>query len=379
MAMTMNAHKKTPPAVVHVGLDERSYDIAIGPGIIDQSGAYIAALPGIRRVIVITDVHVASRYLEPLMASLTAAGLQAEALPPLPAGESTKSFTQLEALLETLLEKRPERGTALVALGGGVIGDLVGFAASILLRGVPFIQVPTTLLAQVDSSVGGKTAVNSRHGKNLIGSFHQPRLVLADTDCLTTLPRRELLSGYAEVVKYGLIDQPEFFAWLERHGKAMLDGDAEARRAAIEACCAAKARIVAADEKESGQRALLNLGHTFGHALEKATGYSDLLTHGEGVALGCVMALYLSVQRGLASAEELQRLRYHFTEVGLPTHLCQIPQRFDPLTLAGYCRQDKKVQDGQLTFILLRGIGGAFISRDVREEEAAATFAEFTA
>lgn len=377
--MVRDSTASPAPTSVHVGLGERSYDILIGSGLLARAGDFIAALKGMRRLIVISDANVAPRYLDTLMTSLKAAGLQADALPPLPAGEGTKSFAQLEALLEAVLQKQPERGTALVALGGGVIGDLVGFAASILLRGMPFIQIPTTLLAQVDSSVGGKTAINSRHGKNLIGSFHQPRLVIADTDCLATLPRRELLAGYAEVVKYGLIDQPEFFAWLEKNGRALLDGDAGLQRHAVQMCCRAKARIVEADEKEAGLRALLNLGHTFGHALEKATGYSDLMNHGEAVALGCVMALSMSVRRGLASEEELQRLRHHFSEVGLPTHLCQIPQRFDPLRLAAYCRQDKKVKDGRLTFILMQGIGGAFETQDVTEEEAAATFTEFAA
>ena len=364
---------------IRVGLDERSYDIIIGPGVLVRAGEYVSALKGIKRLLVITDANVAPRYLAPLLESLKDAGLQAESLPPLPAGEGTKSFAQLESLMEDLLAHQPERGTALVALGGGVIGDLVGFAASILLRGVPFIQIPTTLLAQVDSSVGGKTAVNSRHGKNLIGSFHQPRLVLADIDCLATLPRRELLAGYAEVVKYGLIDQPEFFAWLEAHGEALVNGDAEARRHAVEVSCRAKARIVEADEKESGVRALLNLGHTFGHALEKATGYSDLLNHGEAVALGCVMAMQMSVARGLAPEDDLRRLREHFIRVGLLTHLCEVPHRFISEELAAYCRQDKKVKDGKLTFILMRGIGQAFITQDVTEAEAAATFAEFCA
>lgn len=361
---------------VHVGLGERSYDILIGTGLLARAGECVAALGDIRRLLVITDTHVAPRYLDRVIASLQAAGLHAEALPPLPAGESTKSFAQLEGLLESVLEKQPERGTALVALGGGVIGDLVGFSASILLRGVPFIQIPTTLLAQVDSSVGGKTAINSRHGKNLIGSFHQPRLVLADTQCLATLPRRELLAGYAEVVKYGLIDQPEFFAWLEQNGPAILTGDEGALRYAVEASCRAKARIVEKDEKESGTRALLNLGHTFGHALEKATHYSDLLNHGEAVALGCVMALQMSVTRGLAPQDDLRRLRQHFTQMNMLTHLSQIPHRFHAQTLAAYCKQDKKVKDGKLTFILLHGIGHAFITQDVTEAEAAATFAE---
>ncbi|MBY0355176.1 MAG: 3-dehydroquinate synthase, partial [Rickettsiales bacterium] len=265
---------------VKVSLSDRSYTIHIGEGLIAQAGDLIAALRDIKRLIVISDVNVAPLYAAPLMESLQSAGLHVDCLTPLPAGEQTKSFAQLESLLEVVLALQPERGTALLALGGGVIGDLVGFVASIVLRGVPFIQVPTSLLAQVDSSVGGKTAINSRHGKNLIGSFHQPRLVIADTATLQTLPPREKLAGYAEVVKYGLINQPDFFAWLERHGAALLAGDADIVRTAVERCCRAKAEIVSQDEREGGVRALLNLGHTFGHALEKATGYSDMLNHG---------------------------------------------------------------------------------------------------
>lgn len=366
-------------STVRVGLAERSYNVLIGAGLMAKAGEMIREVGGISRVIVISDEHTAPLYLAPLMQSLQSAGLKSEALEPLPAGERTKSFAQLESVLEALLALQPERSTSLVALGGGVIGDLVGFAASMVLRGVPFIQIPTSLLAQVDSSVGGKTAINSRHGKNLIGSFYQPRLVLADSDCLTTLPQRELLSGYAEVVKYGLIDQPEFFSWLEQHGAALMAGDATARSHAVEVSVASKARIVQADERESGQRALLNLGHTFAHALEKSTGYSALLTHGEAVTLGCLMAMQLSVTKGLAPRYDLERLHKHYAAVGLMTHLSQVPHRFDAEELARYCRQDKKVKDGKLTFILLRGIGHAFVTQEVTESEAAATFQEFMA
>jgi 3-dehydroquinate synthase len=253
-----------------------------------------------------------------------------------------------------------------VALGGGVIGDLTGFAAAILLRGLDFVQVPTTLLAQVDSSVGGKTGIDSPQGKNLIGSFHQPRLVLADTEALSTLPRRELLAGYAEIVKYGLIDDPEFFHWLETHGHKVIDGDPEARLHAIYKSCQAKARIVAADERESGQRALLNLGHTFGHALEAETGFSEALLHGEAVAIGMVMAFELSVRLGLCPAEDAERLRRHLAAVGLPTDPGHIEGRvFSPAALIEHMTRDKKVRDGRMTFVLARGIGQAFLTRDV--------------
>ena len=284
------------------------------------------------------------------------------------AGEASKSFASFEKLCEEILALGIERSTVLIALGGGVIGDLTGFAAAVLLRGIDFIQIPTTLLAQVDSSVGGKTGINSGHGKNLIGAFHQPRLVLADTYTLRTLPRRELLAGYAEVVKYGLIDQPDFFAWLEGHGADLVEGDQGVLAQAIETSCAAKAAIVAEDEKEAGKRALLNLGHTFGHALEAECGYGDELLHGEGVALGMIMAFDLSVELGLCPAEDADRVFRHLTAVGLPTRLEHLPGRvWDADTLLGHMHKDKKVTGGKLTFILAKGIGRAFITHDVEE------------
>jgi 3-dehydroquinate synthase len=275
--------------------------------------------------------------------------------------------------MNDLLDTRPDRRTTLVALGGGVVGDLTGFAASVLLRGVDFIQVPTTLLAQVDSSVGGKTGINTRHGKNLVGTFYQPRLVLADTDVLDTLPRRELLAGYAEVAKYGLIDDPDFFAWCEANGAAVLSGDAAKRTYAIEQSCLAKARIVAADERETTDlRALLNLGHTFGHALEAETGFGSDLLHGESVGTGMAMAFDLSARLGLCPAADAERVRRHLGSVGLPMRLRAIGgdnrRTWDSSRLIDHMRGDKKAADGKLTFILARGIGKAFVSREVDEK-----------
>ena len=352
-----------------VDLGQRSYDILIGHDVLALAGQEIAAL-GARRLFAVTDSHVAPLHLEALAYSCEKAGLTWEEPILLPPGEQTKSFGQLEALLEDLLERKADRGSWLVALGGGVIGDLVGFAAASLLRGVDFVQVPTTLLAQVDSSVGGKTAINSRQGKNLVGAFHQPRLVLADTRVLSTLPKREMLAGYAEVVKYGLIDDPDFFQWLESHGHAVLEGEQEARIHAVRTSCAAKARIVAADEREGGQRALLNLGHTFGHALEAETGYSESLLHGEAVAIGMVMAFELSAQLGLCPSEDVERLRRHLAAVGLPTDPHQIDGRvFSPRVLIEHMSRDKKVRDGKLTLVLTRGIGKAFLTGEVTTEE----------
>jgi 3-dehydroquinate synthase len=304
-----------------------------------------------------------------------------------PPGEAAKGFGELEALIETILATAPERSTTLLAFGGGVVGDLTGFAAAILLRGVPFVQMPTTLLSQVDSSVGGKTGINSRHGKNLIGAFHQPRLVLADIDLLASLPARELASGFGEVMKYGLIDDAPFFAWLEQNGSSLLAGDSAARRGAVHHSVLAKARIVAADERESGQRALLNLGHTFGHALEAETGFTDRLLHGEAVALGCLMAFDLSVRLGLCPREDLERLRRHMAAVRLPVALPRhswdakaLPDRdWDANALFDHFAHDKKVSDGRLTFILALGIGRAFISRDVPETALRQLLADWVA
>jgi 3-dehydroquinate synthase len=354
---------------VRVDLGERSYDIVIGPDLIANAGKEIATRrPGIRCA-VITDRNVAAAHLEALIESLGAAGIEAAPLV-LEPGEKTKCFDELIRVCDLVLGARLERGDAVLALGGGVIGDLAGFAAGIVRRGMRFIQAPTSLLAQVDSSVGGKTGINAAHGKNLIGVFHQPDLVLADTGVLDTLPVREFRAGYAEMAKYGLIDQPEFFAWLEANWRAVFSGG-EARIQAIAVSCQAKADVVAADERESGARALLNLGHTFGHALEAATGYDGgRLVHGEGVAIGMVLAHAFSVRMNLASIDDAARVERHLKEVGLPTRLSDIEGEL-PTTdiLMKHIAQDKKVRRGALTFILTRGIGQAFIADDVPQDE----------
>ena len=356
---------------IRVDLAGRSYDIAIGPGLIDQAGALCRPLLAAPKVTVVSDGTVAPIYGARLAASFANAGVAATSVT-VPAGESSKEFGAFGRLMNELLDRRPDRRTTLVALGGGVVGDLTGFAAAVLLRGVDFIQIPTTLLAQVDSSVGGKTGINTRHGKNLVGAFYQPRLVLADTDALDTLPRRELLAGYAEVAKYGLIDDPAFFTWCEANGQAVLAGDAAKRTYAIEQSCLAKARIVAADERETTDlRALLNLGHTFGHALEAETGFGADLLHGEAVGTGMAMAFDLSARLGLCPPADAERVRRHLGAVGLPMRLRSIGgdnrRHWDAARLIGHMRGDKKATDGRLTFILARGIGKAFVSREVDE------------
>ena len=356
---------------IRVELAGRSYDIAIGPGLIDQAGALSRPLLAAPKVTIVSDETVAPLYGARLAASFDKAGIKASTVT-VPAGENSKEFGAFGRLMNELLDQRPDRRTTLVALGGGVVGDLTGFAASVLLRGVDFIQVPTTLLAQVDSSVGGKTGINTRHGKNLVGTFYQPRLVLADTDVLDTLPRRELLAGYAEVAKYGLIDDPAFFAWCEANGAAVLSGDAAKRTYAIEQSCLAKARIVAADERETTDlRALLNLGHTFGHALEAETGFGSDLLHGESVGTGMAMAFDLSVRLGLCPATDAERVRRHLGAVGLPMRLRAIGgdnrRSWDAPRLIEHMRGDKKAEGGRLTFVLARGIGKAFVSREVDE------------
>ncbi|OAB55431.1 3-dehydroquinate synthase [Phormidium willei BDU 130791] len=358
---------------LHVELGARGYDIRIGSGLIARAGAEIAALPDApRRVAVVTDSHVAELHLAALERSLADAGLAYEAFV-VPAGEASKSFAAFEKLCEALLAAGLERKTWLAALGGGVIGDLTGFAAAVLLRGLDFVQIPTSLLAQVDSSVGGKTGINTTQGKNLVGAFHQPRLVLADSDALASLPRRELLAGYAEVAKYGALGDAGFFAWLEEHGAHVIEGDVPAQIHAVATSCRAKAALVAADEREGGQRALLNLGHTFGHALEAETGYSAALLHGEAVAIGMVMAFDLSVRLGLCPPEDADRLRRHLAAVGLATDLADLPQvDWNAQRLLDHMRRDKKVQDGRLTFILARGLGRAFVTREVAEDEVLA-------
>ncbi len=351
---------RTAIDVVRVELGSRSYDIKIGGGLIIRAGELVAPVLRQKRAIVITDTHVARLHLDALLQSLRGAGIVAESIV-LPSGEATKSFTELESLCDQLLAMKVERSTTLVALGGGVIGDITGFAASILLRGIDFIQVPTTLLAQVDSSVGGKTGINTAHGKNLIGSFYQPRLVLADIEALDTLPRREMLAGYAEVVKYGLINDPAFFSWCEGHAAGLISGEASARRHAIAASCKAKAAIVGADERESADRALLTLGHTFGHALEAECGYGDELLHGEAVAIGMVMAFDLSARLGLCPLEDAARVQRHLASLGLPTSPGWIDGRsWSSDRLVAHMARDKKVKDGRIGFVLARGIGQAF-------------------
>ncbi len=359
------------PHTVHVDLAGRAYDIAIGPGLIDRAGPLSAGLLAAPRVTIVSDETVAPLYGERVAASFKNAGIATTQVT-VPAGETSKEFASFGRLMNELLDRRPDRKSTLVALGGGVVGDLTGFAASVLLRGVDFIQVPTTLLAQVDSSVGGKTGINTRHGKNLVGTFYQPRLVLADTGVLDTLPRRELLAGYAEVAKYGLIDDPAFFAWCEKNGAAVLAGDAAARTYAIEQSCLSKARIVAADERETTDlRALLNLGHTFGHALEAETGFGSDLLHGEAVGTGMSMAFDLSARLGICPAADAARVRAHLAAVGLPMRLRSIGgdnrRIWDADRLIGHMRGDKKAEGGKLAFVLARGIGGAFVSREVDE------------
>ncbi|WP_137150791.1 3-dehydroquinate synthase [Devosia sp. FKR38] len=356
---------------VHVALGDRAYDILIGDRLLDDAGAILAErFPG-RRYGIITDETVAQAQLPRLVASLDAAGLQHSAIV-LPAGEATKSWAYLGQAVEGLLAARLERGDLVIALGGGVIGDLAGFAASIVRRGMGFVQMPTSLLAQVDSSVGGKTGINSPHGKNLIGAFHQPKLVLADLSTLDTLPPRQFAAGYAEVVKYGLIDDEDFFFWLEANQAEIFAGG-PARGEAIARCCAHKARVVIEDETEQGVRALLNLGHTFGHALEKDTGYSDRLLHGEGVAIGMVLAHGFSAQLGLAPGQDTGRIVAHLQKAGLPTTLADIPGTLGSTeTLMAAIAQDKKVSRGALTFILTRGIGQAYIARDVEPAKVSA-------
>ncbi|KZY35697.1 3-dehydroquinate synthase [Roseovarius sp. HI0049] len=350
--------------IVHVPLGERAYDVHVGPGLLARSGALVGPLLARKRVAIVTDENVGPRHLPALEAGLAEAGISAVSLS-LPAGESTKGWPQFERTVEWLLEQKVERRDVVVALGGGVIGDLVGFAAAVLRRGVRFVQVPTSLLAQVDSSVGGKTGINAPQGKNLIGAFHQPSLVLADTDVLSTLTERDYLAGYGEVVKYGLLGDSEFFQWLEAHGSSAAKGEA-ARIHAVRRSVEMKAEIVVRDETEQGDRALLNLGHTFCHALEAATGYSGRLLHGEGVAIGCALAFELSARMGLCSQEEPGRVRAHLKDMKMKVDLSDIPGQLpDADGLLDLMAQDKKVVDGTLRFILARGIGEAFVTSDV--------------
>ena len=362
--------------VVPVALGARSYEVRIGAGLIERAGAEMLPLLHRRKVAVITDETVAATHLLRLAASFAAEGITMTALA-LPPGEATKGWAQFARAVEWLLDQKIERRDVVVAFGGGVVGDLVGFAAAVLRRGVRFVQLPTTLLAQVDSSVGGKTGINTAQGKNLVGAFHQPSLVLADIDVLATLPRRDFLAGYGEVVKYGLLGDAAFFDWLEVNAPAMVAGDTAARQYAVKRSVGMKAGIVARDETEQGERALLNLGHTFCHALEQATGYGDRLLHGEGVAIGCALAFELSQRMGLCAQEAPSRVRAHLKALGLKTDLADIPGDLPGAeALLALMGQDKKVIDGRLRFILARGIGQAFVAEDVPQDLVLAVLRE---
>jgi len=363
------------PIVVQVALGERAYDIVIGRGLLASLGTRIKALRAGARVALVTDDTVGRNYLAACEAALASAGIESARIV-VPEGEGSKSYATFERVCEAIVAARIERGDLVVAFGGGVIGDLAGFAAACVRRGLDFVQVPTTLLAQVDSSVGGKTGINSPQGKNLIGAFHQPVMVIADTALLDSLPKRQFCAGYAEVAKYGLLGDAAFFAWLEANWQEVFAGG-PAREHAIALCCRAKAAIVARDERESGERALLNLGHTFGHALEAACGFSDRLLHGEAVALGMALAFEFSARKGLLAAAEGARACAHLAAVGLPTHVKDVPggvPGVDPLM--DLIAQDKKVRRGKLTFILVRGIGRAFVENDVDAAEVRAFLAD---
>ena len=367
--------RSTDPITVGVALGDRSYEIVIGRGLIGSLGRKVAALrPGAKAALV-TDATVARHHLAAAEAALAGEGIAATSVT-VPEGESSKSFGWLETVCEALIDARVERGDLVVALGGGVVGDLAGFAAAVTRRGLDYVQVPTSLLAQVDSSVGGKTAIDTRHGKNLVGAFHQPILVVADTALLDTLSAREFRAGYAEVAKYGLLGDEAFFAWLEANCQEVFAGG-PAREHAIATSCRMKAAIVARDERETGERALLNLGHTFGHAFEAAAGFSQRLLHGEAVALGMTLAFDFSARQGLLPEADAARARRHLAAVGLPTSVSQIPGGPPGIDrLMELIAQDKKVSRGTLTFILLRGIGQSFIARDVDAAEVRAFLVE---
>lgn len=363
------------PVLVNVGLGARAYDIVIGRGLLSELGQLIAARRSGAAVAIVTDRNVAKHHLKATERALNDAGLRVVRII-VPAGEASKSWKPFERVCDALLAERIERGDLVLALGGGVIGDLAGFASAVVRRGVDFVQVPTTLLAQVDSSVGGKTGINAKSGKNLIGAFHQPVLVLADTSLLDTLPLRQFRAGYAEIVKYGLIGDANFFAWLESNAPEIFSGG-PAREHAIATSCRFKAAIVARDERESGERALLNLGHTFGHALEAATGYSDRLLHGEAVSIGMAMAFAFSAKQDLLPQQDCERVLRHLRSVGLPVAISDIPGDLPEAdTLMALMEQDKKVRRGNLTFILARGIGQAFIASDVEPGAIRAFLAE---
>jgi 3-dehydroquinate synthase len=367
--------RASEPAVVHVALGARGYDVIIGRGVLAGLGERIAARKPGASAAVVTDTTVASHHLSAARTALERAGIRCSVLT-VPPGEGSKSWGALERVCEDLIAARIERGDVVVALGGGVVGDLAGFAAAIVRRGLAVVQVPTTLLAQVDSALGGKTAIDSRHGKNLIGAFHQPALVVADTALLDTLPAREFRAGYAEVVKYGLINDAAFFAWLETNWREVF-AKTPAREHAIVTSCRAKAAIIARDEHETGERALLNLGHTFGHALETAAGFSDRLLHGEAIAIGLALAFAFSARLGLLAQAEAERVARHLAAVGLPTRPAAIPGELPGADgLMELIAQDKKVRGGRLGFILARGIGASFLAPDVDAAQVRAFLAE---
>ncbi len=375
----MNSAETLPSSVIDrvpVALGGRSYEILVGAGLVTRAGAALRQVMRGNQAIIVTDRNVAKFHLAPLEKSLGEAGIAHHSIV-LPPGEETKDFAHFARLAEDILTLGIERRTVLVALGGGVIGDLTGFAAATLLRGIDFVQVPTTVLAQVDSSVGGKTAIDTPQGKNLVGAFHQPRLVLADSDTLRTLPERELYAGYAEMVKYGFIRDRTFFAWFEAHGAALLAGDTAAMRHAVVESCRAKAAVVAADERETGERALLNFGHTFGHALEAETGFGAALLHGEAVAIGMTLAFDLSVRLGFCPPADAERARHHLAMAKLPTEIPRPNGRaFAADALVAHMRKDKKVSGGRITLILARAIGESFVTGEVPESEIRAFLAE---
>jgi shikimate kinase/3-dehydroquinate synthase len=357
----------TPPRRLPVVLSNARYDVVIGDGLMARAGALLAPVLPQKRAVIVSDANVARLHLRTVQAGLSENGFATSTVI-VPAGEATKNVDSYLSVVDQLLEARVERRTAVIALGGGVVGDLAGFAAATTLRGLPFVQIPTTLLSQVDSSVGGKTGVNTKRGKNLVGAFYQPRMVLADTGALATLPPRELRAGYAEIVKAGLIGDAGFFAWCERHGPALVGGDRLAQAEAIERACAFKAAVVGDDEREekpNDGRALLNLGHTFGHALEAEYGYDGGLLHGEGVAIGLGLAFRLSEKLGHCPGEDVDRVVSHIGSVGMASDLRSLNRRFSAAALIGHMRRDKKVRDGALHFVLVHGIGDAFTSSDV--------------
>jgi shikimate kinase/3-dehydroquinate synthase len=363
-----------PPRRLSVALPSTTYEVVIGDDLLPRAGALLAPVLPQKRAVIITDATVAALHLPALQQGLAATGVATQAIV-VPPGEASKSLQSYLSVVDQLLELRVERRTTIIALGGGVVGDLAGFAAATTLRGLPFVQIPTTLLSQVDSSVGGKTGVNTPRGKNLVGAFYQPRMVLADTATLATLPSRELRAGYAEIAKAGLIGDAAFFAWCEQHGRGVVGGDRVAQAEAIKRACAFKAAVVGDDEREekpNDGRALLNLGHTFGHALEAEYGYDGGLLHGEGVAIGLGLAYKLSASLGHCSAADVQRVLAHVGAVGLPADLAMLNRRFSAAALIGHMRRDKKMRDGTLNFVLARGIGQAFTATDVAMESVTA-------